>query len=89
MEFLKNYVYKMIFYILQVFQQVFVPYLNHSTMSCMVHALQPRSRGTVRLQSSNPYDSPIIDPNYLADARDADDIVEGMIYRLYIHHVVN
>ena len=32
--------------------------------------LRPKSRGTVRLRSSNPVDKPLIDNNYLADADD-------------------
>lgn len=32
--------------------------------------LRPRSRGTVRLASADPAAPPLIDPNYLADARD-------------------
>lgn len=33
-------------------------------------ACRPWSRGTVALASANPLDRPLIDPNYLADARD-------------------
>jgi choline dehydrogenase-like flavoprotein len=33
-------------------------------------ALRPHSRGTVTLASANPEDSPLIDPNFLADPRD-------------------
>jgi choline dehydrogenase-like flavoprotein len=32
--------------------------------------LRPRSRGTVRLQSANPADAPLIDPNYWSDPYD-------------------
>ena len=39
--------------------------------------LHPRSRGTVRLQSVNPYDPPLIQPNYLADPWDVKVLVEG------------
>lgn len=35
--------------------------------------LHPKSRGTVRLQSSNPYDYPLIDPKFLSDP-EGDDI---------------
>lgn len=40
--------------------------------------LRPRSRGTVRLQSANPDDPPLIDPNYLADPRDRELSIEGL-----------
>ncbi|GBN22385.1 hypothetical protein AVEN_226187-1, partial [Araneus ventricosus] len=39
--------------------------------------LHPKSRGTVRLQSTNPYDPPLIDPNYLDDPSDIEAIVRG------------
>ena len=34
--------------------------------------LKPKSRGSVGLKSSNYFDSPIIDPQYLSDAKDED-----------------
>ncbi|GIY96799.1 glucose dehydrogenase [Caerostris extrusa] len=37
--------------------------------------LQPKSRGTIRLKSNNPYGHPLIDPNYLEDPRDVKDMV--------------
>ncbi len=40
--------------------------------------LRPRSRGTVRLQSSNPADMPLIDPNYLSDPYDAEMSIRGL-----------
>ncbi|MCV0424787.1 MAG: GMC family oxidoreductase N-terminal domain-containing protein [Roseibium sp.] len=40
--------------------------------------LRPRSRGTVRLQSANLDDAPLIDPNYLADPRDRDMSIRGL-----------
>jgi len=40
--------------------------------------LRPRSRGTVRLQSSNPATAPLIDPNYLQDANDREMSIRGL-----------
>jgi choline dehydrogenase len=40
-------------------------------------ALQPRSRGSVRLRSPDPLDPPEIDPAFLTDAEDARVLVEG------------
>jgi len=39
--------------------------------------LRPRSRGTVRLRSSDPGDKPLIDPNYWADPYDVKMSIEG------------
>jgi choline dehydrogenase-like flavoprotein len=40
--------------------------------------LRPRSRGTVRLASSDPARAPLIDPNYLQDARDREMSIRGL-----------
>lgn len=45
--------------------------------SCHVCLLRPRSRGSVRLQSRDSRDSPLIDPAFFKDARDLDDMVDA------------
>jgi choline dehydrogenase-like flavoprotein len=40
--------------------------------------LRPRSRGTVRLPSADPFAMPLIDPNYWSDARDRAAALEGL-----------
>ncbi len=40
--------------------------------------LRPRSRASVRLQSANPNDAPLIDPNYLQDPRDREMSIRGL-----------
>jgi len=40
--------------------------------------LRPRSRGTIRLQSSDPAQAPLIDPNYLADPLDREMSIRGL-----------
>lgn len=42
--------------------------------------LRPKSRGTVQLRSTNPYDRPIIDNNYLADPDDVRLEILGLRY---------
>jgi choline dehydrogenase len=39
---------------------------------------QPRSRGTVRLASSDPGDAPVIDPNYLSHPDDLRMLIDGI-----------
>jgi choline dehydrogenase len=39
---------------------------------------KPRSRGTVRLASSNVHDTALIDPNYLGDPADLEALVHGV-----------
>jgi len=40
--------------------------------------LRPRSRGTVRLASTDPNAAPLIDPNYWAESRDRELAIEGL-----------
>ena len=39
--------------------------------------LMPKSRGTIRLKSQNPFDHPVIDPKYLSHKQDVDVIFDG------------
>ncbi|MGR3578952.1 MAG: GMC family oxidoreductase, partial [Sagittula sp.] len=42
------------------------------------YAVRPRSRGTVRLRSSDPAALPVVDPNFLGDPEDLKTSVEGV-----------
>ncbi|CAL1262982.1 unnamed protein product [Larinioides sclopetarius] len=61
----------------KVFDKIFRRYENNTLIICLSQLLNPKSRGTVRLQSTDPYDPPLIDPNYLDDPSDIDDIIAG------------
>jgi choline dehydrogenase len=50
-------------------------------MSLLLH---PRSSGTVRLQSTDPFDTPLIDPRFLEDPKDCSVLVEGMRIKLQL-----
>jgi choline dehydrogenase-like flavoprotein len=45
--------------------------------SCHVCLLRPRSRGTVTLRDTDPFAPPAIDPNFLGDPADVEDMVAG------------
>ena len=47
-------------------------------MTCGVWQHRPFSRGQVTLQSADPFQAPLIQPNYLEDARDREVIIGGM-----------
>ena len=51
-------------------------HLGHG-ISCHVDVLRPHSRGTVGLDSPDPWDAPRIDPNFLSDERDLKLLVKG------------
>lgn len=43
-----------------------------------VTLLRPRSRGSVSLRSGNPADQPLVDPNYLGDPEDLQQLLGGL-----------
>jgi choline dehydrogenase-like flavoprotein len=45
--------------------------------SCHVCLLRPKSRGSVALQSADPFAAPLIDPNFLGHAGDLESMVAG------------
>jgi choline dehydrogenase-like flavoprotein len=47
-------------------------------MTCHVCALQPKSRGTLKLASSDPLADPLIDPAFLAEPEDIETLVAGV-----------
>ena len=50
--------------------------LSHG-VSCHVCLLRPRSRGTLSLASADPQAAPLIDPGFLTDPQDLEDLVQG------------
>jgi choline dehydrogenase-like flavoprotein len=46
-------------------------------LSCHVCLLNPKSRGTVKISGPHIHDPLLIDPNFLGDERDLDDMVDG------------
>lgn len=51
--------------------------LTHDGFSIYPVLLHPKSRGTIRLKSSNPEDEPLIDPRYLSEDVDVKILAEG------------
>ncbi|XP_031630820.1 glucose dehydrogenase [FAD, quinone]-like [Contarinia nasturtii] len=60
-----------------LYQSVYAPIANKDAWTIMPLLLRPRSRGWVRLRSKNPFDYPLMDPNYFGDRFDIDTLVEG------------
>ncbi|KAK1973776.1 GMC oxidoreductase [Colletotrichum cereale] len=54
-------------------------YLSGGTVIVNV-LLHPLSRGTIQLNSSDPFDAPIIDPNFLAHPADGAALVQTVLY---------
>lgn len=51
--------------------------LYQDSYSILPLLMRPKSRGTIRLKSSNPTDPPLIDPNYFSHPDDVKVLVEG------------
>jgi choline dehydrogenase-like flavoprotein len=51
---------------------------NIVTFSTIPVLLHPKSKGTIRLQSSDPFDPPLIDPNYLDHPDDVKTLLRGL-----------
>lgn len=48
------------------------------TVSFLPTLLHPKSKGTIRLRSSDPFDHPLIQPNYLEHTDDVKTLIAGM-----------
>lgn len=44
----------------------------------MIYGLRPLSRGRVGLHSADPFTAPLIDPNYMAESADVEQLVRGV-----------
>lgn len=60
-----------------LYQSVYAPIANKDAWTIMPLLLRPRSRGWVRLHSKNPFDFPLMDPNYFGDRFDIETLVQG------------
>ncbi|KAG5308959.1 DHGL dehydrogenase, partial [Pseudoatta argentina] len=61
----------------EVYNTVYRPINNRDAWTIMPLLLRPKSRGTIRLRSSNPFHHPIINANYFSDPMDIAILVEG------------
>ena len=61
-----------------IWQKYYQPLESTDTWNVLPLVLRPRSRGTIRLQSTDPYQKPLIDPKYFSDVQDLNVLVEGL-----------
>lgn len=62
----------------QVYNTVYRPIANQDSWTLLPLLLRPRSRGWIRLRSSNPFHNPVIHANYFDDPFDVATLVEGI-----------
>lgn len=60
------------------YRHVFEPINNRDAWSIIPMLLRPKSVGSIKLRSANPFDYPLIYPNYLSDELDVKTLVEGV-----------
>ena len=58
--------------------------MNYDYLDMLPCLTRPYSRGTIRLKSANPYDMPLIDPQFLRDPRDMRDFIELVTFSFKI-----
>ncbi|KAI1301455.1 Glucose dehydrogenase -like protein [Halotydeus destructor] len=68
----------------EFWNQVYKPYLQYDSFSYYPILMRPKSRGFIKLRSTNPMDPPIIDPRYLTDERDVHTLVDAMKFCIKI-----
>ncbi|KAK6630172.1 hypothetical protein RUM44_005728 [Polyplax serrata] len=60
------------------FAKCYTPILFKEAFTITPLLLRPKSKGKILLKSKNPYQKPLIYPNYFADEDDVNTLVEGM-----------
>ena len=50
---------------------------SDKAVTILPQLLHPKSRGSVRLQSGDPFVKPIIDPRFLTEQQDVDVLMKG------------
>ena len=60
------------------YDAVFGAINNRDVWSVLPMLLRPKSKGYIKLRSSNPFDHPLIYPNYFEDPQDIKVLIEGM-----------
>lgn len=61
-----------------IYNEMFKPLQNSNTFMVFPMVMRPKSRGRIKLRSTNPFDSPAIFPNYFSDPYDIDIAVRGI-----------
>ncbi|XP_017462119.1 PREDICTED: glucose dehydrogenase [FAD, quinone]-like, partial [Rhagoletis zephyria] len=71
----------------QMWTTVFAPFVQRECFTAFPVILQPRSVGYIGLASTDPYDHPLIEPNYYAVEEDLEATAEAleMTYKMIAH----
>jgi len=61
----------------EAWDQIYRPLTEKNTASILVTLIRPKSRGQIRLKSTDPEDHPLIDPRYYSHPNDIQVMMEG------------
>ncbi|XP_003402021.2 glucose dehydrogenase [FAD, quinone] [Bombus terrestris] len=62
----------------EFYDAIYGEYFNEDAWTAFPTLLRPKSRGIIKLRSSNPFDHPLIYPNYFENPEDVATMVEGI-----------
>ena len=68
----------------EYYDTVFGEFLEKDVWSVLPTLLRPKSKGIIKLRSSNPFDHPLIYPNYFEKPEDVATMVEGIKFAIDI-----
>jgi len=66
--------------VFQLWNSYFAPFYEKTVVSIFAVLLRPKSRGTIRLNSANPFHQPAIDPKYLSHQDDVSMLIKGIYF---------
>ena len=62
----------------EVVRELLAKHPNENGFTTSVSVTHPKSRGSITLKSIDPFDYPVIDPQYLTDQRDIKEFIAGL-----------
>ena len=77
MVYIRRRILVFVFYVVFQITEKLIKRSSSQEFTLAVFNLHPRSKGTIRLNSKDPFDSPRIDPRYLQDLYDVKVLISG------------
>ncbi|XP_068986696.1 glucose dehydrogenase [FAD, quinone]-like isoform X2 [Bombus flavifrons] len=62
----------------EYYDAIFEEFFNKDAWSAIPTLIRPKSRGVIKLRSNNPFDHPLIYPNYFENPEDMATLIEGI-----------
>ncbi len=62
-----------------ILRPIMQPVLGKDGFIFVVTLVRPQSKGNIKLQNSNPFTKPLIDPNFLESKDDVNTLIQGKL----------